>query len=90
MAELDLDENGLLYGKTYCQICDNVHADTRKLNPIRWCCTKVPTRPGFMRVSFDHSPDPPYAPCRFVHPYGDDENCSMFEPIRKQEKKDAA
>jgi hypothetical protein len=75
--------------KTYCELCDAVHADTRKLPPHRWCCTKAPTAPGFGRVSFSYSPDPPYKLCRYVHPYGEDENCSMFEPIRKP-KEEAA
>jgi hypothetical protein len=28
--------------KTWCEDCDHVSADTRKLHPARWTCTKFP------------------------------------------------
>jgi hypothetical protein len=75
----------------FCEWCDFVHSDTRKLPPYRWRCIKVKIHPrGYKFVSETFAPNPPYERCEAVNHDG---QCELFEPIRqlnKPENKDAA
>lgn len=65
----------------FCSSCDNVHADTRNMEPWRWRCTKVPVPPGYGFVSRDFSPYPPFERCDRLNKDGD---CKMFIPQRER------
>jgi hypothetical protein len=67
---------------TYCRDCDNVHSATRKDDPWRWRCVKVPIRPGYGFVDPDHAPNPPYERCSKVNAQG---TCPEFVPVRHVE-----
>ncbi len=68
---------------TYCSQCDQVHSDTRKLDPWYWRCCAYPTEPGYGFVSPDYAPNPPYARCTDANKYGE---CPRFEPLREVTK----
>jgi hypothetical protein len=36
---------------TFCEDCDNVHAETRKQGPSRWVCVKFPRLEGLSPVA---------------------------------------
>lgn len=69
---------------TYCDVCDFVHLDTRKLPPWQWRCVKAPVEPqGFGFVTQEYAPNPPYARCSDKNEYGD---CDDWTPRRTKEK----
>lgn len=36
---------------TPCELCDNVHMETRKLSPSRWVCVKFPRVEGLSPIA---------------------------------------
>ena len=64
---------------TFCEDCDNVHAETRKQHPARWLCVKFPRMETFSPVAprawVEHEP---YMRC--VNLNGG--KCPLFTPRR--------
>lgn len=70
----------------YCRDCDFVHPDTRKQEPWRWRCVRVPTKPGFGFVDPEYSPTPPYELCKFLRA-NVGEICPSYAPRRAAPEK---
>lgn len=68
---------------TPCEDCDNVHAETRKMNPGRWVCVKFPRLENLNAVApREWVNAEPYNRCVSIN-LG---HCPVFVPRREGQK----